>query len=71
MENPTSRDRLKDAVATPKNCQWAQGIELRQHSVDPVTALRQYNAYPPFKPLRELRDCRQPLHDRENWIETR
>ena len=69
MENLTSRDRSKDAVAPSKNRQWTQGIELRQRRVDPVTMLRQYNPHLPFKALRELRNCRQTLLDHENRIE--
>jgi hypothetical protein len=70
MENLTSRNSVKDAVSASKNRQWTQGIELRQHRVDPVTMLRQYHSHLTFKALRELRDCRQPLLDHENRIET-
>ena len=71
MENLTSRNSLKNTVTTSKNRQGTQGIELRQHRVDPVAMLRQYNTHLPFKTLRELRDCRQTLLDRENRVETR
>ena len=69
MEDLTSRDRLKNTVATSKNRQGTQGIELRQRRVDPVTMLRQPHPHLPFKALRELRDCRQTLRDHENRIE--
>jgi hypothetical protein len=70
MENLTSRNGVKDAVAASKNRQRTQVIELRQHRVDPVTTLRQYHPHLTFKALRELRDRRQTLLDHENRIET-
>ena len=70
MKNLTGRNRLKNTVATSKNRQGTQGIELCKRGMDPVTMLRQYHAHLPFKTLRELRDCRQTLLDRKNRIET-
>ena len=71
MENLTSRYRLKDTIASSKDRQWTQGTELSEHGMDSVTMLRQYHSHLPFKALRELRDCRQTLLDRENGVEDR
>src|SRR5512140_2487216 len=69
MENLASGEGIKNAVATSKNRQGAQGIELCQHCVNPVTMVHQQNPHLPFKALRELRDYRQALLDRKNRVD--